>query len=139
MSVFNSLAFKFCPMCGERLSYTSYEGYCPYEGCHWNNDDSEGEATESTPPVQEAAIEVVAHPLAVDGGECPGGDFAEFNRLVGMADATIVVPLADWSRGGYVLAALANARAPLYPDRAEQVDLMYQLRFHAARCIGAGC
>lgn len=27
-------------------------------------------ATESTPPVQQAAIAVVAHPLAVGGGEC---------------------------------------------------------------------
>lgn len=34
----------------------------------------QSEAIESTPPVQQAAIEVVAHPLAVDGGECPRFD-----------------------------------------------------------------
>lgn len=32
---------------------------------------AQSEAIESTPPVQQAAIEVVAHPLVVDGGECP--------------------------------------------------------------------
>lgn len=65
MPAFDTLSFKFCPMCGERLSYTSYEAYCPYAGCHWNNEDAD-----CTPPVDETAPVVVAHPVAVDGGEC---------------------------------------------------------------------
>lgn len=27
-----------CPKCGSGLSYTSYEPYCAYEDCRWNND-----------------------------------------------------------------------------------------------------
>lgn len=28
-----------CPKCGSGLSFTSYEPYCAYEDCRWNNDE----------------------------------------------------------------------------------------------------
>lgn len=36
---FDTLKFRFCPWCGERLSYTSYEGYCACADCLWNNNE----------------------------------------------------------------------------------------------------
>ena len=70
---FNTLDFKFCPKCGERLSYTSYEGYCAYTNCLWNNDDSADsvdEAPESTPATPAASSAgLVAH--AKGAQECP--------------------------------------------------------------------
>jgi len=88
-----------------------------------------------------AAASVVAHG-GDDAGECitPCADYAEFDRLVAMADATFVAPLADpWSRGGYVLAALANCRAPIREGARPRASLLENLRFHAVQCIGAGC
>ncbi len=65
--------FKFCPKCGERLSYTSYEGYCAYTNCLWNNDgsaDSVDEAPESTPATPAASSAgLVAHAKGEQG--CP--------------------------------------------------------------------
>lgn len=96
-------------------------------------------ATDCTPPVDETAPVVVAHPVAVDGGECPGSDWSEFDRLMVLADSTFVAPLAHpWSSGGFVLAALANLRAPLC-EGLDWPSMLANLRFHAARCIGAGC
>lgn len=74
---FNTLEFKFCPRCGERLSYTSTEGFCAYADCNWNND----EANDCTPPAPASAVNpdasvssdkaagLVAQP-SVSGGEC---------------------------------------------------------------------
>lgn len=100
------------------------------------------EPTDCTPPVDETAPAVVAHPVAVDGGECiqPHGDFAEFSRLTALAESTSVIPFADpYSAGGYVLMALANCYAPLFPGRQPQSELIDLLRAHAQRAIGAGC
>lgn len=35
----STLNLKFCPNCGERLSYTSFEGYCAFADCLWNNEE----------------------------------------------------------------------------------------------------
>lgn len=65
-------------------------------------------------------------------------DFQEFRRLTALAYDTITVPYRDWSRGGFVLAALANYRAPC--ESSEESDRLYEyVRYHAAACIGAGC
>lgn len=98
-----------------------------------------------TPPVTEqAAAPVVAHePVGGDDGECTQlaayrADFQEFRRLIALACDTITVPYRDWSRGGFVLAALANYRAPL--ESSEDSERLFEsLRYHAAVCIGAGC
>ncbi len=95
-----------------------------------------------TPPVTQAAPALVAQPVVADGGECiqPHDDYAEFDRLTALADATFAVPFVDgWSRGGYVLAALANCVAPRFEGRRSQSELIASLRYHAAYCIGAGC
>ena len=31
------LSMTRCPCCGEALSYTSFEAYCGYADCLWNN------------------------------------------------------------------------------------------------------
>lgn len=94
-----------------------------------------------TPSVEQAAAAVVAHPVTVDGGECiqPCADWSEFDRLCDLADATMCIPYADWSRGGYVLAALANCLTPTMQGSRVLVDRIASLRFHAAECIGHGC
>lgn len=86
-----------------------------------------------------AAASVVAHG-GDDAGECitPCADYAEFSRLTALADATTQVPYRSWSRGGYVLAALANCLAPVSVGESP-TRLFSNLRFHAAECIGAGC
>lgn len=79
---------------------------------------------------------------AASGGECvqPHDDFAEFSRLTALAESTAVIPFADpCSAGGYVLMALANCYAPMYPGRQPQSELIDLLRAHAQRAIGAGC
>ena len=67
---FNTLEFKFCPRCGERLSYTSTEGFCAYADCNWNND----EANDCTPPAEPTPPPSVDAGLvaqsSVSGGEC---------------------------------------------------------------------
>lgn len=76
-------------------------------------------------------------------GECAElaayrADFSEFRRLTALADETVTVPFARWSRGGFVLAALANYRTPC--DSAEEsAGLLDNLRYQAAYCIGQGC
>lgn len=105
----------------------------------------QSEAVDCPPSIvaAHAPASVVAHG-GDDAGECitPCADYAEFDRLIALADATFVVPLADpWSRGGYVLAALANLRAPIYDNWSAVLRprLLETLRYHAAQCIGAGC
>lgn len=100
------------------------------------------QAAVCTPPVIQAPAALVVQPDVADGGECiqPHADYAEFDRLCALADATFVVPLADtWSSGGYVLAALANCVAPRSGGCRSQSELVASLRYHAERCIGAGC
>jgi len=88
---------------------------------------------------QQAAAAVVALSLMADDCESSCSDYSEFRRLVELANETEECHSGQWSRGGYVLAALANARAPLYSGRSDQADLMRSLRFLAQCCIGAGC
>ena len=100
------------------------------------------QASLCTSPVADAASALVAQPVVADGGECvkPHDDYAEFDRLRSLANATFVVLLADtWFRGGYVLAALANCVAPRFEGARPQPDLIASLRYHAEQCIGAGC
>lgn len=87
-----------------------------------------------------APASVVAHG-GDDAGECitPCIDYVEFSRLTALADETIQVPYKDWSRGGYVLAALGNCLAPRSDRLRSPADLFSNLRYHAAQCIGAGC
>ena len=95
-----------------------------------------------TPPVTQAASVLVAQPLVADGGECiqPHADYAEFDRLMVLADETFCCPFVDrWSRGGYVLAALANCVAPQRDSSRSRAERMASLRYMAAECIGAGC
>lgn len=134
MSAFNSLAFKFCPMCGERLSYTSYEGYCPYAGCHWNNDDNEGEATESTPPASPELVltqdgGLVAQ-AAASGGECPSPDWLD------LALATCPEHGGVYSAGGLVLLSQYNLA---WAAQSQRARLQQRLAWWAERCISAGC
>ena len=94
------------------------------------------------PPVTQAASVLVAQPVAADGGECiqPHADYAEFDRLMVLANETFCPPFADcWSRGGYVLAALANCVAPQSDSSRSQSERLASLRYMAAECIGAGC
>lgn len=65
----DSLDIKFCPRCGRGLSYTSYEGYCIYADCHWNNE----EADDCTPPASTTSVPagLVAQATG-SGGECSG-------------------------------------------------------------------
>lgn len=87
-----------------------------------------------------AAASVVAHG-GDDAGGCitPCADYVEFDRLTALADDTFQIPYLSWSRGGYVLAALANCLAPRTAGCTSPADLFSNLRFHAAHCIGAGC
>ncbi len=136
MSTFNTLDFKFCPRCGERLSYTLYEGYCAYVGCLWNNEESE----ECTPSASTPSVpaDVVAHGTG-SGGECaPREDYTEFLRLVALADATVEVPLIRASRGGHFLMALANVCAPPTAGLSSEFG-MRALHHFADQCIQAGC
>lgn len=59
---FNTFDFKFCPQCGERLSYTSSEGYCAYTDCLWNTNDF------SPAPAQQSQSDSVAAPAEVGQG-----------------------------------------------------------------------
>lgn len=93
---------------------------------------------------EQAAAPVVAHePVGGDCGECTQlavyrADFTEFRRLTALAHDTMEVPFRDWSKGGFVLAALANYRAPC--ESSEESERLFELlRYHAAVCIGAGC
>jgi len=60
---FNTFDFKFCPQCGERLSYTSSEGYCAYTDCLWNTNDF------SPAPAQQSQSDSVAAPAEVGQGQ----------------------------------------------------------------------
>lgn len=100
------------------------------------------QATVCTPPVTQAASALVAQPVVADGGECiqPHDDYAEFDRLRALADLTFSAPFADqYSRGGYVLAALANCVAPRTDSSRSQCERIASLRCMAEWCIGAGC
>lgn len=140
---FNTLEFKFCPRCGERLSYTSYEGYCAYSGCSWNND----EADESTPPAESSPgpsldAGLVAQP-SVGGGGCPSDD-----RVLTADECQALYDLA-WSTreshgsvssGGYVLLNLAHASdLCVWQTNSGRVQAYDRLCFLAADAIGAGC
>lgn len=48
---------KFCPRCGELVSYAGNEPYCAYTDCRWNNEDGD-----CPPPGVNGAAPVVAHP-----------------------------------------------------------------------------
>lgn len=95
-----------------------------------------------TPPVQEAAVAVVAHPLAVDDGECsewvgPVGTWWEL-RSAAQAIRSEGEPL---SNGFFVLLSLANLRSSLNgsysnSERVRDYDLLCS---HAEWAIGAGC
>lgn len=73
-----------------------------------------------TPSVALPVAAVAAPCVAADGGECiqPHADYAEFDRLIALADETFCPPFADcWS----------------------QSERLASLRYMAAECIGAGC
>lgn len=95
-----------------------------------------------TPSVALPVAAVAAPCVAADGGECiqPHADYAGFDRLIALANETFCPPFADcWSRGGYVLAALANCVAPQSDSSRSQSERLASLRYMAAECIGAGC
>ncbi len=99
-------------------------------------------APQCTPTVSPPATSELVAQFMGDEWACPSSDYAEYDRLVALANATFFAPLFHpWSNGGFVLIALANLRAPLGPlddivSRAYRID---RLRYHAATCIGAGC
>ncbi|CAM3342959.1 hypothetical protein [Paracidovorax anthurii] len=140
---FNTLEFKFCPRCGQRLSYTSYEGYCAYSDCRWNND----EATESTPPAESLPDPSVDAGLvaqsSVGGGECPSEDrvltLDECQELERLWWATCDGH-GSVSKGGFVLMALQQAADMRgYLSNSERVAAYDRLCRHAGYAIGAGC
>lgn len=102
----------------------------------------QSEAVDCPPSIvaAHAPASVVAHG-GDDAGECitPCADWDEFDRLTALADETFQVSYKGWSRGGFVLAALANCLAPRFERDSSPADLFSTLRYHAAQCIGAGC
>lgn len=97
---------------------------------------------ECTPPVQQAAVEVVAHPLAVDDGECSdwAGPVLSRLELVGLAFATTAAHGDYYSNGAFVLLGQSNLMAALeYGRNSDAVASYDRLLAHAGHAIGAGC
>lgn len=127
----NTLLFKFCPMCGERLSYTSYEGYCAYSSCCWNNDecplpDQNDQGARLAAAAQADQVEDTPTPITPTA-EDYDRDFLELFESHGSV-----------SRGAFVLLALANIGSP-FVSNSTRVESFESLLFFAQACIGAGC
>ena len=99
---------------------------------------SQSEATDCTPPVQEAAIAVVAHPLTVDGGEC--SCFLSPQVASDLAMAT-VDSHGGFSNGAYVLLNLSHAQGGTSGclSNSVRVQAFDRLLLVSSRVIGAGC
>lgn len=109
-----------CPKCGEGLSYTSYEPYCSYADCRWNNDDA---APAGAPAVDRAmrAINEAAHKIS-QGRETPlrGNMTAEWPAAIG-TPAGAPAALGDGAERrveAYIERKRRQAGAPAVTERA---------------------
>lgn len=64
----STLNLKFCPNCGERLSYTSFEGYCAFADCLWNNEEctSPGQQDQGARLAASAQVDQVGGTLTLE-------------------------------------------------------------------------
>ncbi len=98
----------------------------------------QSEAIDCTPPVQETAPAVVAHPVVVDGGECSVGElwdaageiYLDHKVAGGRIPSSYMFLLNQhYARGGFTN-NVSNS------DRVRYYDGMV---FYAHRCIQSGC